>query len=56
MQQMQIPISCTDVVIRTTGASINYIRWASGATVTIKEARGVTGEMKVEISGTASQV
>ena len=55
-QQMQIPLSYVDAVIGTAGASISYIRRASGATVTIQETRGVPGEMTVEISGTASQV
>nr|KJB26569.1 hypothetical protein B456_004G247700 [Gossypium raimondii] len=55
-QQMQIPLSYADAVIGTAGASISYIRRASGATVTIQETRGVPGEMTVEISGTASQV
>ncbi|KAL2345801.1 hypothetical protein Fmac_007086 [Flemingia macrophylla] len=55
-QQMQIPLSYADAVIGTAGASISYIRRASGSTVTIQEARGVPGEMTVEISGTASQV
>ncbi|MBA0852344.1 hypothetical protein Goshw_004171 [Gossypium schwendimanii] len=54
-QQMQIPLSYADAVIGTAGASISYIRRASGATVTIQETRGVPGEMTVEISGTASQ-
>ena len=55
-QQMQIPLSYADAVIGTAGASISYIRRASGATVTIQETRGVPGEMTVEISGSASQV
>ncbi|KAK8576148.1 hypothetical protein V6N13_090625 [Hibiscus sabdariffa] len=55
-QQMQIPLSYADAVIGTAGASISYIRRASGATVTIQETRGVPGEMTVEISGTSSQV
>ncbi|WCJ39951.1 RNA-binding KH domain-containing protein [Euphorbia peplus] len=55
-QQMQIPLSYADAVIGAAGASISYIRRASGATVTIQETRGVPGEMTVEISGTASQV
>lgn len=55
-QQMQVPLSYADAVIGTAGASISYIRRASGATVTIQETRGVPGEMTVEISGTASQV
>ncbi|KAG5232656.1 flowering locus domain [Salix suchowensis] len=55
-QQMQIPLSYADAVIGTAGASISYIRRASGATVTIQETRGVPGAMTVEISGTASQV
>ncbi|XVF06349.1 hypothetical protein REPUB_Repub06bG0040300 [Reevesia pubescens] len=55
-QQMQIPLSYADAVIGTAGASISYIRRASGATITIQESRGVPGEMTVEISGTASQV
>ncbi|XVF31083.1 hypothetical protein REPUB_Repub16aG0115000 [Reevesia pubescens] len=55
-QQMQIPLSYADAVIGTAGASISYIRRASGATVTIQETRGVPGEMTVEISGTGSQV
>nr|CAN67081.1 hypothetical protein VITISV_007074 [Vitis vinifera] len=55
-QQMQIPLSYADAVIGTAGASISYIRRASGATVTIQETRGVPGEMTVEINGTASQV
>ncbi|XP_031128090.1 flowering locus K homology domain-like [Ipomoea triloba] len=55
-QQMQIPLSYADAVIGTNGSSISYIRRVSGATVTIQEARGVPGEMTVEISGTASQV
>lgn len=54
--QMQIPLSYADAVIGTAGASISYIRRASGATVTIQETRGVPGEMTVEISGSASQV
>ncbi|KAE8711633.1 putative ankyrin repeat-containing protein [Hibiscus syriacus] len=54
-QQMQIPLSYADAVIGTAGASISYIRRASGAIVTIQETRGVLGEMTVEISGTASQ-
>ncbi|BBH06719.1 RNA-binding KH domain-containing protein [Prunus dulcis] len=54
-QQMQIPLSYADAVIGTAGASISYIRRASGATVTIQETRGVPGEMTVEISGSASQ-
>lgn len=53
---MQIPLSYADAVIGTAGASISYIRRASGATVTIQETRGVPGEMTVEINGTASQV
>lgn len=53
---MQIPLSYADAVIGTNGSSISYIRRVSGATVTIQEARGVPGEMTVEISGTASQV
>lgn len=55
-QQMQIPLSYADAVIGTAGASISYIRRASGATVAIQETRGVPGEMTVEISGTAAQV
>uniref|UniRef100_A0A7N0RD57 K Homology domain-containing protein n=1 Tax=Kalanchoe fedtschenkoi TaxID=63787 RepID=A0A7N0RD57_KALFE len=55
-QQMQIPLSYADAVIGTAGASISYIRRASGATVTIQETRGVPNEMTVEIGGTASQV
>ncbi|KAL6989451.1 hypothetical protein U1Q18_015200 [Sarracenia purpurea var. burkii] len=55
-QQMQIPLSYADAVIGTAGASISYIRRASGATVTIQETRGVPDEMTVEINGTASQV
>ncbi|KAG6773395.1 hypothetical protein POTOM_020670 [Populus tomentosa] len=54
-QQMQIPLSYADAVIGTAGASISYIRRASGATVTIQETRGVPEAMTVEISGTASQ-
>lgn len=53
---MQIPLSYADAVIGTAGASISYIRRASGATITIQETRGAPGEMTVEISGTASQV
>ncbi|KAE8712161.1 Flowering locus K-like proteiny domain [Hibiscus syriacus] len=44
-QQMQIPLSYADAVIGTAGASISYIRRASGATVTIQETRGVPSEM-----------
>lgn len=55
-QQMQIPLLYADAVIGTAGASISYIRRASGATVTIQESRGVPNEMTVEIGGTASQV
>lgn len=55
-QQMQIPLSYADAVIGTSGASISYIRRASGATVTIQETRGNPTEMTVEISGSASQV
>lgn len=53
---MQIPLAYADAVIGTAGASISYIRRASGATVTIQETRGAPGEMTAEISGTASQV
>ncbi|XP_078429819.1 RNA-binding KH domain-containing protein isoform X2 [Wolffia australiana] len=55
-QRMQIPLSYADAVIGTAGASISYIRRASGATITIQETRGVPGEMTVEINGSASQV
>lgn len=55
-QQMQIPLSYADAVIGASGASISYIRRASGATISIQETRGVPGEMTVEINGTASQV
>ncbi|XP_010278087.1 PREDICTED: flowering locus K homology domain-like [Nelumbo nucifera] len=55
-QHMQIPLSYADAVIGTAGASISYIRRASGATITIQETRGVPGEMTVEINGSASQV
>ncbi|KAL5994904.1 hypothetical protein ACLOJK_024961 [Asimina triloba] len=55
-QQMQIPLSYADAVIGTGGASISYIRRASGATITIQESRGTPGEMTVEINGTATQV
>ncbi|XP_077241498.1 flowering locus K homology domain-like [Tasmannia lanceolata] len=55
-QQMQIPLSYADAVIGTGGANISYIRRASGATITIQETRGVSGEMTVEINGTATQV
>ncbi|CAN1176662.1 Flowering locus K homology domain [Linum perenne] len=55
-QQMQVPLAYADAVIGTGGASISYIRRASGATVTIQESRGAPGEMTVEISGSASQV
>ncbi|GAB2277599.1 hypothetical protein Dimus_012307 [Dionaea muscipula] len=53
---MQIPLSYADAVIGAAGASISYIRRASGATVTIQETRGAPGEMTAEISGSASQV
>ncbi|KAL9272761.1 Flowering locus K homology domain-like protein [Drosera capensis] len=53
---MQIPLAYADAVIGTAGASISYIRRASGATVTIQETRGAPGEMTAEVSGTASQV
>ncbi|XP_068660395.1 flowering locus K homology domain-like [Aristolochia californica] len=55
-QNMQIPLSYADAVIGTAGASISYIRRASGATITIQETRGVPGEMTVEINGSATQV
>lgn len=55
-QHMQVPLLYADAVIGTNGATISYIRRASGATVTIQETRGVPGEMTVEINGTASQV
>ncbi|KAL2942616.1 Flowering locus K homology domain [Bienertia sinuspersici] len=55
-QHMQVPLIYADAVIGSNGATISYIRRASGATVTIQETRGVPGEMTVEISGTASQV
>jgi len=55
-QHMQIPLSYADAVIGNAGASISYIRRASGATVTIQETRGVPGEMTVEITGSGSQV
>lgn len=53
---MQIPLSYADAVIGTAGASISYIRRASGATITIQETRGIPGEMTVEINGSAAQV
>lgn len=55
-QHMQIPLLYADAVIGANGATISYIRRASGATVTIQETRGVPTEMTVEINGTASQV
>nr|AUS89391.1 HSP20-like chaperones protein [Sesuvium portulacastrum] len=55
-QHMQIPLLYADAVIGSNGATISYIRRASGATVTIQESRGAPGEMTVEINGTASQV
>ncbi|GMH30836.1 hypothetical protein Nepgr_032679 [Nepenthes gracilis] len=55
-QHMQIPLSYADAVIGASGANISYMRRASGATITIQEARGVPGEMTVEISGSASQI
>lgn len=55
-QHMQIPLLYADAVIGTNGATISYIRRASGATVTIQESRGAPGEMTVEINGTGSQV
>ncbi|XP_058078213.1 flowering locus K homology domain-like isoform X2 [Magnolia sinica] len=55
-QHMQIPLSYADAVIGTAGASISYIRRASGATITIQESRGAPSEMTVEINGTATQV
>ncbi|MQL90604.1 hypothetical protein Taro_023203 [Colocasia esculenta] len=55
-QHMQIPLSYADAVIGTAGASISYIRRASGATITIQETRGIPGEMTVEINGSATQV
>lgn len=53
---MQIPLSYADAVIGEAGANISYIRRASGATITIQEARGIPGEMTVEIGGSAAQV
>ncbi|CAD6205886.1 unnamed protein product [Miscanthus lutarioriparius] len=53
---MHIPLAYADAVIGAAGASINYIRRHSGATVTIQESRGAPGEMTVEIIGTAAQV
>ncbi|GAB2287436.1 hypothetical protein Dimus_021813 [Dionaea muscipula] len=53
---MQIPLSYADSVIGAGGASISYIRRASGSTVTVQETRSTSGEMTVEISGSASQV
>lgn len=53
---MQIPLSYADAVIGEAGANISYIRRASGASITIQEARGLPGEMTVEISGSATQV
>ena len=55
-QHMQVPLIYADSVIGANGATVSYIRRASGATVTIQETRGVPGEMTVEINGTASQV
>ncbi|XP_072980417.1 flowering locus K homology domain-like isoform X1 [Typha angustifolia] len=55
-QHMQISLSYADAVIGAAGASISYIRRASGATITIQESRGVPGEMTVEINGSATQV
>ncbi|XP_072990200.1 flowering locus K homology domain [Typha latifolia] len=55
-QRMQVPLSYADAVIGAAGGNISYIRRASGAAITIQESRGVTGEMTVEINGTATQV
>lgn len=55
-QHMQIPLLYADAVIGANGATISYIRRASGATVTIQESRGAPGDMTVEINGTSSQV
>lgn len=53
---MQIPLAYADAVIGKAGASISYIRRASGATITIQESNGVPSEMTVEINGAATQV
>ncbi|XP_047316048.1 flowering locus K homology domain-like [Impatiens glandulifera] len=55
-QTMQIPLSYADAVIGNSGATISYIRRASGATIAIQETKGVPGEMTVEINGSTSQV
>ncbi|XP_047328239.1 flowering locus K homology domain-like [Impatiens glandulifera] len=55
-QTMQISLSYADAVIGTSGATISYIRRASGATIAIQEMGGGVGEMTVEINGSASQV
>lgn len=53
---MQIPLSYAAAVVGEAGASISYIRRASGASITVQETRGVPGEMTVEITGSATQV
>ncbi|XP_010932391.1 flowering locus K homology domain [Elaeis guineensis] len=53
---MHIPLAYADAVIGTGGASISYIRRASGATVTIQESWEFPGQMTVEIIGSATQV
>ncbi|KAE9621913.1 putative K domain, type 1 protein [Lupinus albus] len=55
-QYIQIPMSYADAVIGASGANISYIRSASGASVTIREAEGMPGRMTVEISGTSSEI
>ncbi|XP_038970174.1 flowering locus K homology domain-like [Phoenix dactylifera] len=53
---MHIPLSYADAVIGTGGASISYIRRASGASVTIQESWEFPGQMTVEIIGSTTQV
>ncbi|CAI9107689.1 OLC1v1007105C4 [Oldenlandia corymbosa var. corymbosa] len=55
-QNMQIPLLYADAVIGQSGATISYIRRASGATIAIQETRGVPNEMTVEINGSTAQV
>ncbi|KAJ6826115.1 flowering locus K homology domain-like [Iris pallida] len=52
---MEIPVNYADAVIGASGENISYIRRASGATIKIRETRGVPGEMTVEINGSATQ-
>ncbi|KAK7258661.1 hypothetical protein RIF29_24243 [Crotalaria pallida] len=55
-QRVQISRSYVDAVIGHNGDNISYIRQASETNISIRETRGVPGEVTVEIIGTASGI